>query len=49
MEIYAKETGIARYGQPEDIAEFLAFLVSPAAEWITGSSFRIDGGEIKSV
>ncbi|MBX9868493.1 MAG: hypothetical protein K2X63_01725 [Burkholderiaceae bacterium] len=31
------------------IAEFIGFLVSPLGEWITGSSFRIDGGEIKAV
>ena len=49
MESFAKETGISRYGQPEDIAEFIGFLVSPLGEWITGSSFRIDGGEIKAV
>lgn len=40
---------IARYGQPEEIAELMAFLVSPAAKWMTGSALRIDGGEIKSV
>jgi 3-oxoacyl-[acyl-carrier protein] reductase len=41
--------GIGRYGQPEDIAELMAFLVSPAAQWITGVQLRIDGGEVKSV
>jgi NAD(P)-dependent dehydrogenase (short-subunit alcohol dehydrogenase family) len=40
---------IARYGQPEEIAELMAFLVSPAAKWMTGSALRIDGGEIKSM
>lgn len=49
MTRYAEETGISRYGQPEDIAEFIAFLVSPPAAWITGSSFRIDGGEVKTL
>lgn len=49
MQDFAKETGIMRYGQPEDIAEFVGFLLSPAANWISGSSFRIDGGEIKAV
>jgi 3-oxoacyl-[acyl-carrier protein] reductase len=41
--------GIARYGEPRDIAELIAFLVSPAAEWMTGTQLRIDGGEVKSV
>jgi 3-oxoacyl-[acyl-carrier protein] reductase len=41
--------GIGRYGEPEDIAELMAFLVSPAARWLTGAQLRIDGGEVKSV
>jgi len=43
-----KEAGIARYGEPEEIAELMAFLVSPAARWPTGSALRADGGEVKS-
>jgi 3-oxoacyl-[acyl-carrier protein] reductase len=43
------QAGIARYGEPDDIAELLAFLVSPSAQWITGAQLRIDGGEVKSV
>ena len=27
----------------------MAFLVSPAAKWLTGTSVRIDGGEIKGL
>lgn len=41
--------GIGRYGEPEDIAELMAFLVSPAARWLTGAQLRIDGGEVKSI
>jgi 3-oxoacyl-[acyl-carrier protein] reductase len=40
---------IARYGEPQDIAELIAFLVSPAAQWMTGTQLRIDGGEVKSI
>ena len=40
---------ISRYGQPEEIGELMAFLVSPAAKWMTGSAIRMDGGEIKSM
>lgn len=43
------EAGIARYGEPEEIAELMAFLVSPRARWLTGSALRMDGGEVKSV
>jgi 3-oxoacyl-[acyl-carrier protein] reductase len=43
------EVGITRYGEPEDIAEMMAFLVSPGARWMTGSATRMDGGEVKSI
>ncbi|TXH33095.1 MAG: SDR family oxidoreductase [Rhodospirillaceae bacterium] len=46
---FPKEPRIARYGEPEEIAELMAFLVSPAARWMTGSALRMDGGEVKSV
>ena len=46
---FPKEAGIARYGEPDEIAELMAFLVSPGAHWMTGSTLRMDGGEVKSV
>ena len=46
---FPKEAGIARYGEPDEIAELMAFLVSPGARWLTGSALRMDGGEVKSV
>jgi 3-oxoacyl-[acyl-carrier protein] reductase len=46
---FPEEAGISRYGKPEEIAELMAFLVSPAAKWLTGTSVRIDGGEIKGI
>ena len=46
---FPKEAGIARYGEPEEIAELMAFLVSPGARWMTGSTLRMDGGEVKSI
>ena len=48
-EKFPKEAGIARYGEPEEIAELMAFLVSPGARWMTGSTLRMDGGEVKSI
>ena len=48
-EKFPKDAGIARYGKPEEIAELIAFLVSPGARWMTGSTLRMDGGEVKSV
>lgn len=49
MERFPHEAGISRYGEPEEIAELMAFLVSPAARWMTGAMLRMDGGEVKSV
>jgi 3-oxoacyl-[acyl-carrier protein] reductase len=49
MEKFPKEAGIARYGAPDEIAELMAFLVSPRARWMTGSAVRMDGGEVKSI
>jgi NAD(P)-dependent dehydrogenase (short-subunit alcohol dehydrogenase family) len=46
---FPKEAGIGRYGEPEEIAELMAFLVSPGAKWMTGSAIRMDGGEVKSI
>lgn len=46
---FPEEAGIRRYGQPEEIADLLAFMVSPAAKWMTGTSVRMDGGEIKGI
>lgn len=48
-EKFPREAGISRYGQPEEIAELIAFVVSPAAKWMTGSTLRMDGGEVKSI
>ena len=39
--------GIRRLGQPEDIAELIAFLCSPAARHIHGTGISIDGGGSK--
>ncbi len=49
MEKFPGQAGISRYGQPEEIADLMAFLVSPQAKWMTGSAVRMDGGEIKGV
>jgi 3-oxoacyl-[acyl-carrier protein] reductase len=46
---YPEESGISRFGEPEEIADLLAYLVSPAAKWMTGASLRMDGGEFKGI
>jgi len=35
---------LGRWGEPEDIANGVAFLCSPAAGWITGEVLRVSGG-----
>jgi len=40
---------LARPGDPAEIAESVAFLVSDRASWITGSDFAIDGGMRKEI
>jgi 3-oxoacyl-[acyl-carrier protein] reductase len=46
---FPKKAGIAWYGEPDEIAQLMAFLVSPEARWMTGSTLRMDGGEVKSI
>jgi 3-oxoacyl-[acyl-carrier protein] reductase len=42
---FLQQAGIARFGIPADIAELMAFLVSPGVRWMTGTVLRMDGGE----
>lgn len=46
---FPEKAGIARYGTPEEIADLMAYIVSPAAKWMTGTSVRMDGGETKGI
>jgi 3-oxoacyl-[acyl-carrier protein] reductase len=49
MKQFPEKVGIARYGKPEEVADLMAYMVSPAAKWMTGTSVRMDGGEIKGI
>ncbi|MES9606822.1 oxidoreductase [Actinomadura sp. NPDC000929] len=40
---------MGRAGDPEDVAELIAFLASRRAKWLTGAQFRVDGGIIPTV
>lgn len=45
----AKNLGVARFGEPEEIARAVAFLVSPQAAYIHGSILDVDGGATKTL
>jgi acetoacetyl-CoA reductase len=41
-----KKIPMSRIGQPEDIAAAVAFLASDDAEWITGQTLSVNGGQL---
>lgn len=41
---YLKQIPLDRFGKPEDVANVVTFLVSPAADYVTGQTLAVDGG-----
>ena len=39
-------TPLRRLGRPEDVAEAISYLVSPASDFITGETIRVNGGQV---
>jgi 3-oxoacyl-[acyl-carrier protein] reductase len=46
---FPEQAGTTRFGKPEEVADLMSYMISPAAKWMTGASVRIDGGEIKGI
>ena len=44
LENYEKRFPLGRFGQPEEIAFGVIYLLSDATRWVTGSTLTIDGG-----
>jgi 3-oxoacyl-[acyl-carrier protein] reductase len=44
QEALEQRTPLGRLGQPEEVARVIAFLVSDAGSFVTGSSMLVDGG-----
>ena len=44
IQAFAKMPPLERWGQPQDIARIVSFLVSTAADWVNGQVLRANGG-----
>jgi NAD(P)-dependent dehydrogenase (short-subunit alcohol dehydrogenase family) len=40
---------VGRFGRPEDVAQAVAFLASPAASFISGANLVVDGAYTRRV
>ena len=45
----SQDIPLRRYGEPEEFGRVAAFLLSPAASYITGAMIPVDGGSIRAI
>ncbi len=45
LNLQSEKNPLKKIGQPKDIAEAAAFLLTPSSSWITGQIIHIDGGD----
>ena len=48
-EAIVAQTPLGRFGEPEDIAHLVTFVVSPAGRFLHGSLIDSDGGQTKTI
>lgn len=48
-DMFAQTTALKRYGQPEEIAELVLFLLEDRSAYITGTAISVDGGVMTGV
>ncbi len=45
----AKQIPMGRLGEPQEFANVVTFIASPAASYVTGTTIQVDGGNVKSL
>jgi 3-oxoacyl-[acyl-carrier protein] reductase len=49
LEMFRQDLRVERFGEPAEIGRLVAFLASPASDYIQGASIDIDGGATKGI